>query len=221
MPVAVGGLRTDRRWHLCSRHPARPARIAPPTTSKLWRSCRPPARLPDCRKLIGLPCQWPGPYCFAAGGGRRHRSGTGTRTRYVSLQSPSCYDAFKSLRRSNRIGRSAASGTVENHHRPRKSRRRPAFAGCGSRYTMLAMLADNMSEAEILEDFPNLRSRHSRPASLFGAQREHNHYNTCRSQRLLLDENLSRRLVPFCRRTFPGSSQVSLGLGPRKSARRP
>lgn len=43
-------------------------------------------------------------------------------------------------------------------------------------YDVLAMLADNMSEAEILEDFPELEAADIRACLAFAAQREHNHY---------------------------------------------
>ncbi|MBW7900412.1 MAG: DUF433 domain-containing protein [Rhodocyclaceae bacterium] len=41
---------------------------------------------------------------------------------------------------------------------------------------VLAMLAENMSETEILEDFPELEAEDIRACLAFAAQREHNHY---------------------------------------------
>ncbi|MFZ4536139.1 DUF433 domain-containing protein [Propionivibrio sp.] len=44
-------------------------------------------------------------------------------------------------------------------------------------YDVLAMLADDMSEAEILEDYPELEVADIRACLAFAAQREHNHYS--------------------------------------------
>ena len=44
-------------------------------------------------------------------------------------------------------------------------------------YDVLEMLSDNISEAEILEDFPELEAADIRACLAFAAQREHNHYS--------------------------------------------
>jgi uncharacterized protein (DUF433 family) len=43
-------------------------------------------------------------------------------------------------------------------------------------YDVLSMLADNMSETEILEDFPELEAEDIRACLAYAAQREHSHY---------------------------------------------
>lgn len=42
-------------------------------------------------------------------------------------------------------------------------------------YDVLSMLADNMSEAEILEDFPELEAEDIRACLAYAAQREHSY----------------------------------------------
>jgi len=54
---------------------------------------------------------------------------------------------------------------------------RPCIRGLRiSVYDVLEMLADGMSEAEIIEDFPELESEDIRACLAFAADREHNLY---------------------------------------------
>lgn len=58
---------------------------------------------------------------------------------------------------------------------PGKRGGRPCVRGLRiSVYDVLAMLAENMSEAEIIEDFPELETADIRACLAFAAQREHN-----------------------------------------------
>lgn len=54
---------------------------------------------------------------------------------------------------------------------------RPCIRGLRiSVYDVLEMLADGMSEAEIIEDFPELETEDIRACLAFAANREHNLY---------------------------------------------
>lgn len=60
---------------------------------------------------------------------------------------------------------------------PGKRGGRPCIRGLRiTVYDVLSMLADNMSEAEILEDFPELEAEDIRACLAYAAQREHSHY---------------------------------------------
>lgn len=60
---------------------------------------------------------------------------------------------------------------------PGKRGGRPCIRGLRiTVYDVLSMLADNLSEAEILEDFPELEAEDIRACLAYAAQREHSHY---------------------------------------------
>jgi len=60
---------------------------------------------------------------------------------------------------------------------PGKRGGRPCIRGLRiTVYDVLSMLADNMSEAEILDDFPELEAEDIRACLAYAAQREHSHY---------------------------------------------
>ena len=60
---------------------------------------------------------------------------------------------------------------------PGKRGGRPCIRGLRiSVYDVLEMLAEGMSEAEIIEDFPELESADIRACLAFAADREHNLY---------------------------------------------
>jgi uncharacterized protein (DUF433 family) len=60
---------------------------------------------------------------------------------------------------------------------PGKRGGRPCIRGLRiTVYDVLSMLADDMSEAEILEDFPELEAEDIRACLAYAAQREHSHY---------------------------------------------
>jgi uncharacterized protein (DUF433 family) len=63
-------------------------------------------------------------------------------------------------------------------------------------YDVLSWLADGMSREEIIDDFPELNNDDINACLSFAADREA-FSNNQRFMKLLLDENLSRRIVPF------------------------
>jgi uncharacterized protein (DUF433 family) len=113
---------------------------------------------------------------------------------------------------------------------PGKRGGRPCIRGLRiTVYDILAMLAEGMAESEILEDFPELEVADIRASLAYAASREHSVRQVLGVMKLLLDENLSRRLVPFLQAKFPDSTQVALAgvgarhrsgdMGPRKGSR--
>jgi uncharacterized protein (DUF433 family) len=90
----------------------------------------------------------------------------------------------------------------------------------GTRLTVgdvLGTLAAGSTEAELLEDFPQLTHEDVLACLPFGAEREKRLITApaavgprAMGQRLLLDENLSERLLPLLIERFPSSSHVRL-----------
>jgi predicted nuclease of predicted toxin-antitoxin system len=77
-------------------------------------------------------------------------------------------------------------------------------------YDVLRMLADGADEAEILGDFPELETAgYPRLPCVCRRPRAQDRDAAC-TVKLLLDENLSRRMAPFLQDDFPGSSHVAL-----------
>ena len=77
---------------------------------------------------------------------------------------------------------------------PGKRGGKPCIRGLRiSVYDVLEMLAEGMSDAEIIEDYPELQTEDITACLGFAANREHNPVYAHGGMKLLLDENLSQR----------------------------
>lgn len=75
-------------------------------------------------------------------------------------------------------------------------------------YDVLEYLASRMSEAEILNDFPDLTREDIRACLAFAADRERKLVTIARAWGCLFDQNLSPRLLTILADLYRGSTDV-------------